>query len=157
MKCEKMKDIIITDYIDGFCTQSEAAEIESHLKECEDCRRFLEAVRNRAILPFGEAGDQKAPDTLWNAVRDRIEERKSESQVISIKSFLKHYVFSKPVLSVVSIAAMFALVIFAGNMNFGQKTDRSRQQAAEEYLFEAMDYSLENNAGYSSGFDVFLI
>jgi len=44
MKCDKIKDMIASSYIDGECAVQERSLIEAHLKVCASCRDFHAAV-----------------------------------------------------------------------------------------------------------------
>ncbi len=55
MKCEVVRDLIPM-YIDGTASVETAAEIDAHLKECEDCRKFYNMCRKNERVSFGGAG-----------------------------------------------------------------------------------------------------
>jgi len=44
IKCEVIKDLLPL-YVDGVASEESRALIEDHLKECEDCRQYLELLR----------------------------------------------------------------------------------------------------------------
>ena len=44
IKCEVIKDLLPL-YVDGVASEESCALIEEHLKECEDCRQYLELLR----------------------------------------------------------------------------------------------------------------
>jgi predicted anti-sigma-YlaC factor YlaD len=51
-KCDQIKDLILTDYIDGELGKDIAAGVEAHLLDCGDCRAFFKEVKNTTSLPF---------------------------------------------------------------------------------------------------------
>ena len=57
MKCEIIQDLL-PSYIDGLTSEVSNQEIEVHLKECTECRRYLE--------------EMKSADADWEKFNDEI-------------------------------------------------------------------------------------
>jgi predicted anti-sigma-YlaC factor YlaD len=72
-KCDYFKDFILTDYLDGELDKGLAHSVEIHLRDCSDCRAFLNEVKNNAAAPFQRVLPQPVPSELWEAVRQEIE------------------------------------------------------------------------------------
>ena len=51
MKCKKIREIILTDYIDGQLNEKQRSSLGLHLAECKGCKEFSTyAVKNIAGL-----------------------------------------------------------------------------------------------------------
>ncbi len=48
MKCEIIRDLL-PGYIDGLTSETSNAAIEEHLKECEECRKYLEVMKKEIV------------------------------------------------------------------------------------------------------------
>lgn len=48
MKCDVIKDLL-PSYMDGLTSETSNAIIEEHLKECEECRKYLEAMQKEMV------------------------------------------------------------------------------------------------------------
>jgi len=77
MKCDKIRNIIKTDYIDNELDDLSKAEIERHIDSCNECRRFLQELKNTSINPLRNLQPSEKPDYIWNLVRDRVERREA--------------------------------------------------------------------------------
>lgn len=74
MDCRKVRDMLLTDYLDNELDLSQAAGIERHLTGCARCREVLENVR--AVSLKGER--EIAPSAVvWQKIRERIEDAES--------------------------------------------------------------------------------
>lgn len=74
MKCEIIRDLL-PSYVDGLTSRESDREIEAHLKDCRDCREYMEEMKRevqkpeviqtnkRAIKPF-----KKVKKVIWKAV-----------------------------------------------------------------------------------------
>ena len=72
MKCEKVQELIITDYADGELRPEARLEIESHIRVCEACRQF-EAVMMRDIRePFARTVKEAPSAYIWERVKQAV-------------------------------------------------------------------------------------
>ena len=51
---------VVTDYLEGALSQSDAALIDGHLESCEGCRRYLQQMR-ATIRTVGRLGQADVP------------------------------------------------------------------------------------------------
>jgi predicted anti-sigma-YlaC factor YlaD len=51
---------VVTDYLEGALSPSDAALIDGHLESCEGCRRYLEQMRI-TIQTVGRLGEADVP------------------------------------------------------------------------------------------------
>ena len=71
--CERCRDLILTDYIDGELNKNMRERLENHLLACPGCRDFSEEVKNKLVRPFKQAGSKVAPHYMWPQVKEMIE------------------------------------------------------------------------------------
>ena len=60
MRCDKVKELLMTDYIDKELDGAAEKLVRQHLESCAACRAFEAAVQKSAIKPL-KAAAQKSP------------------------------------------------------------------------------------------------
>jgi predicted anti-sigma-YlaC factor YlaD len=132
-KCEQIKDLILTDYIDGELDKNLVESIESHLLECGDCRAFLKEVKNNAALPFQKVLREPVPAQLWSAIKENIEnENRATNPLEGIYEKLKGLiVFPK----LVPVFASLVLMFLAGSVTLNTvHIQQAKDRDQGEYL-----------------------
>jgi len=85
MQCEKVKDLLMTDYIDKELDEPLSKEVEGHIESCGDCRSLKETLEKAAIKPLEDSQKQMPPEHLWQKIKANIEEEaSSRSSLIDI-------------------------------------------------------------------------
>jgi len=72
MRCERIQDLILSDYIDGQVDESNRRLVAEHIEGCSACREFEAAVRAKAVEPFKDARKAEVPVYLWEGIRRKI-------------------------------------------------------------------------------------
>ncbi|HNX69312.1 MAG TPA: zf-HC2 domain-containing protein [Candidatus Omnitrophota bacterium] len=71
MDCKKIREKLITDYMDHEADPQEALRIDAHLKECAGCRELLETARRVSLASLGRTTLQPDP-VVWQRIREKI-------------------------------------------------------------------------------------
>ncbi len=71
MNCKKMKELILTDYVDGRLAGRALEELELHLGSCQDCHALVEELRAAGKL-FRAVGQEEPPSEVWYKIRAEI-------------------------------------------------------------------------------------
>jgi len=72
MNCERMQELLITDYIDGEADGKTLTAIRDHLAACGKCRQFEKGLAEKVVNPFKAAEKHDPPDFIWAKIKDRI-------------------------------------------------------------------------------------
>ena len=72
MNCKKVKELLMTDYVDGELRTDIRSKIKEHLAGCSDCRTLEEALQRKAVEPFRNAQKFQAPDIVWEGIKEAI-------------------------------------------------------------------------------------
>ncbi|MBM4128995.1 MAG: zf-HC2 domain-containing protein, partial [Nitrospira sp.] len=56
MNCEKIQELILTDYLDGEIDKRQEEFIKQHLATCIGCQEFLSIAQKTVVEPFLNAG-----------------------------------------------------------------------------------------------------
>ena len=79
MKCDKVQELILTDYLDGQVNKEQKTNIEKHLASCVLCKKYELAARETVITPFNNTEKLSPPTATWDKVKNQIErERRQE-------------------------------------------------------------------------------
>jgi len=139
MNCKKIRDRIITDYIDKEASCVVQKEIQAHLKVCVGCRVFEQALREKVSEPFRKMEIVRPPESVWQRIQETIEEEvtqdNSPSSLRRVSDFLADAVLMhKPR---VALSAAFAVILITALFLRGPFY---RQWAVKGYLREQSDF-----------------
>lgn len=143
MDCKRIKEFLITDYMDKEASLAVRKEIETHLKTCTGCRAFGKLLQEKVTEPFRGVEAVKPPEEIWQRIKEAIEEEQADyasSILTRIIDFLRPRALSRRPSLVFSAALTLALffVLFS-QWPFHQ------QRLVNEYLTEQSDFMLSLN------------
>ena len=113
MNCERIKGLIMTDYIDGEMNAKLRRKVVAHIIACGQCKQFERILRQTAREPFEQFKPLKPPESVWEGVKAAV-----SSPDVNAGSFYQNlwnglcavFVFPKARFAAVT----FALVVFVG-------------------------------------------
>lgn len=164
MKCEQIKELILTDYIDGRMTASAKEGLEKHLMACHDCLEFARVAKAMAVEPFEKMPREKTPENVWMNIKEKITARE-ESVLMGwlekIRDIFRSEVgFSRPVMAFAGtclVVMAIGLVHLTGiDSNFVQMVE-ARQQEETEYMLAMSLSTPESEAGYGSNVEQYFL
>lgn len=115
MDCKKVKDLLMTDYLDGSATEEERLDAKEHLAACLSCRRLEERfLAQHKILQHAKA--LKVPDHLWQNIQNRIISESLKEKPADALESLKRHIFSPYPAAILTgaLAALIMVAFFAG-------------------------------------------
>ena len=71
MKCEKICDLLKSDYLDQELTAELRREIDEHLVQCPGCRSLKEELDSWRVALRG-LGQREVPAVVWQNIQDKI-------------------------------------------------------------------------------------
>ncbi|MDD3089320.1 MAG: zf-HC2 domain-containing protein [Candidatus Omnitrophica bacterium] len=149
MKCDKVRDIIITDYMDGRLTGAAALNIENHLAECRECREYHKTMLKKTSELFEGLEPMDPPQEVWEAISGKLYKKKERS--IGIRDILVSLIPPRRiVLAAVSAGLVFVLL---SGVNVWRIYDRGLTQKYMEMqlnYFTDKDTEHENDAAFGS-------
>ena len=147
MKCKKIRELIMTDYLDGEITEELRQQVDEHVKTCPGCRELLQAVRTGVSAPLQGAELMRPPESVWSAIKEKIEERESESVLeLARDRFFELFTIRRPVLAVVTVMLLFVIAIgvYTGTSLF-------EKRYVDTYIEDQMDFLYSLNGGNGEG------
>lgn len=117
MDCNRMKEIILTDYIDGRLNARELKDVEAHLASCKPCRAAAsELLSLRA--EFGKSRREEPPSEVWERIRSEVE-RTPAATVFSqdfFRSLRPVFARLRPAITVAAAATLILIVLMVGRL-----------------------------------------
>ena len=146
MNCKKIRELLLTDYLDKQTELELRTEVEEHLNICPECRRLEEEIRRAVVLPFKDAKGPQAPQYLWLNIKKRIAQRESSKRGLLDWLREKIRVFSLPAPALTFASTMVILLAVVGlvakqNMDKNQISDYFSQQIS---FYSVLNNGLEN-------------
>jgi predicted anti-sigma-YlaC factor YlaD len=133
MRCERIQELILTDYMDKELDEKLVREVDRHILSCAACREFKRLAVRKAEQPFKAAQPQEAPSYIWERVKQEIF---AEPERRSIIHFRPAIVFAAA--AVVIIAIFIARPIV-------------QTRAANAYIAEQIDFMMRVDIAEANG------
>ncbi len=155
MKCKKVKELILTDYLDGQANEEQKKNIEKHLSNCELCREYVLAVRKTAFNPFINAERQNPPEAVWHKIKEQIKDEQLQGLTMPFADLvrrIKSFAFApKPALAFATIVIVIFVAVIIMKLPSENsevvKVDTEKQIECMNYLLGVFDQDsmTENN------------
>ena len=114
MNCEKVRELLVTDYIDRELDADTEERVIAHLAQCASCKAFEATVRMSAVEPFKDARPIAPPKHVWERVAGAIETEHDKRSALS---------WPKSVFVAATVAMlMVAVALFAHNQYTEQRS-----------------------------------
>lgn len=153
MNCERIQDLILTDYLDDQMDKSQKKYLEEHLSNCPQCMEFLQTVRKAAVEPLRNAEKLNPPASIWSNVEESIlAEQQGKTNVLV--NFFEKLGWGTPIpRPAFALASVIVLVLLVGTMTEYKIQQEASTKEQIEYLDSLANPSegLSDNGG--QGFD----
>ena len=139
MKCKRIQDLIMSDYIDGELKGHLLKKVQEHLLSCPECKQFEQSLQKEAIAPFKEADQIKPPESVWEEIRGTVleEELQRKGVFATIKNGLDYCLhIPKPALAFATVAVLIVLTLVFARLPFG---GRNGYLAGDTDVFSYLD------------------
>ena len=139
MRCEEIRSLLMTDYIDGELDAKTEALVKEHLASCAACRAFEEEVSAVTVTPFKAAKVVAPPERVWTGIKNRIDKESEPYTIFDRLRDLLEALFVLPRMRVAVAAIATVVIVFAlmGYQRYAQ--ERSLDMYIEEgasYLYQ---------------------
>jgi predicted anti-sigma-YlaC factor YlaD len=144
MKCDKVQELILTDYLDGQVNEELKVNIEKHLECCADCRVYELAARETVVTPFNRAEKLRPPEATWDKIRNQIKKEEQLEEITNpfanlIRGIKSVLYIPKPAFAVASVAIVLLVIVTV--IKLPSDNQRIAKLSTEEQI-ECMDYLL---------------
>jgi len=108
---EQIKEIILTDYLDGRLDAKTKLEIDAIIKQDPELSEFLDNVFATAGEPFDKIVHVQPPEHVWQNIKEQIEESRAPSILENLLDRIR-LVWARPRLSFAFGSVMTVLIVF---------------------------------------------
>jgi anti-sigma factor RsiW len=167
MKCRKMQELLLTDYLDNETSEALKHEVEEHLNNCLKCRQFERALQETTVEPFQNAERIKAPDSIWDQIKEAIaleEREKAKGFFPELRDILQRILaVPKTTFGLITITiAVFSMVIILYKFQtHNQRLITVSQERQIEYLTYVMEdseyFSTDENGDYDTAIEEYFL
>ncbi|MDP8264067.1 MAG: zf-HC2 domain-containing protein [Candidatus Aceula lacicola] len=137
MNCKDIRELLLTDYVDGEINESARKAIDDHLVSCQSCKEFALAAKQAAFDPFSDAERFSPPESVWHSIKERIVEVSKEDSIseniLSLEKIKKVFVLPRPAIALVSILIV-VLSVTSFVRTSSQKIALENEEQAIVYL-----------------------
>lgn len=137
MRCKRVRDFIMTNYIDAELSDSLKKRIDKHLLSCDGCREFEKSIRERVVMPFKEAQQVEPPEEVWSNIKEAITSEKEykESALDRLRENLRE-IFARrnTVLAFATVTTIILIAVIFTKMPFNGR------RATNNYLQDQIDF-----------------
>lgn len=152
MNCERIQELILTDYLDGVLELKVRKELEGHLVNCPQCREFAAAARKVCVEQFEGIVKAEPPQHVWMRIEDTIQQEHPASNALLLfwRKFLDDFSFvPRPVWALASV-----LLLFVAAGSFQQLTSSRRvvSDSSVEYMVSLVESSNDISTADSDDF-----
>ncbi|MBP9853762.1 MAG: zf-HC2 domain-containing protein [Candidatus Omnitrophica bacterium] len=110
MNCERIQELILTDYADGRLSGSLKSQFDSHLVGCAHCREFAQVVKEKILQPFTRAERLSPSEAVWNKIKSEITAEESETVNPFLRFVGSFQILRQPALAFSVILLMVTIV-----------------------------------------------
>jgi predicted anti-sigma-YlaC factor YlaD len=155
MRCDKVKEFLFTDYIDGILDKETTASMDKHIAECSRCREVKEAVMATSAALKG-AKRETPPAYIWHRVKEAVRSEKREEKKVfggildTLKDLLTgpRYVFARAT----AVALIILVLVFAG---FAAQRHYMTRQISGTDIISLVSFDLDGDEiGQDLGTDI---
>ena len=165
MKCEKIKELILTDYIDNEMNDEERIRLSIHFSRCHGCKEFFETVKNTVVEPFVNAKKIEPPGFIWQRVKEAIaaEQQEKPGFAAGILEKLKSvFYIPKPALAMSTVTALVLIVVLMSTFNFSNREalETNREDKAEYSVYSVetpVSALLNNDDGFGTSVEKYFL
>jgi len=144
MKCERIKELILSGYSDGELHGHLKETVKEHMERCEDCRMFQEKMQ-QVSSTFKGSQRIEPPQVVWERINEAIKEREEETLLVrTIEKLRGIFTPRRPALVLTSVVFVACIALVFVNINL------YRTRTLNLYLTEQEDFfnSLTNGNGF---------
>ena len=106
ISCEKIKELLLTSYIDDELDENIRKEVEQHLDECFECRELVIMLKKDIIAPLEGSSLAEPSIEVWAKIEEQISEPVDAGAKYTFWERVRHTIFSP-----VPVAAVSFLVV----------------------------------------------
>lgn len=111
MRCDKIRDLLMTDHIDGELKGAMLKAVEDHVNACSSCRKVWDAVKAQRAS-FGSAKNAEVPPVIWKNIQAAIVEEGLKESAFAVVRRRFSIAIAGAAVTIMLFAAIFGGILF---------------------------------------------
>lgn len=156
MNCKRVKELILTDYVDGQMGNRPKSLIDQHLAHCPACKGYLDSIKQEAVDPFVNAAKAVPDDFLWSQIKRTIQEQEQQQ---AEKSFVSDFWerlrsavhFPRPAYALATVATLVFMIGLTNQLVMNDQMMKVNAQDQVMYLSSLIDEPVGTSNGNDLG------
>jgi len=152
MNCERIEELILTDYLDGQLSAEQKKNIDVHLSRCPNCQAYLRAAQKVAFEPFANVEKLEPPESVWLGIQETIlAQQEKQNFLVHVWDNIKPILFPKPVFALATVAMLIVAGTALVQLKTGQQANAKENGEYLESLTEVPGaLSLNDGKGFET-------
>jgi predicted anti-sigma-YlaC factor YlaD len=143
MKCERVRELVLTDYLDGRLPAVDKEVIDNHCASCAPCREFLQEAAG-AQECLRSSGELEAPARVWENISRALDDERQVPVFERVFNRIAGFVFShRPAVAVMTVVTV--LVMSGLALRLPAYRAANNRRAVNAYLEEQAAFYLTSN------------
>jgi anti-sigma factor RsiW len=147
MRCERIQELILTDYMDKELDEKLVREVDGHILSCAACREFKRVAEQKAVQPFkavpSTAASAQAPSYIWERVKREVAREGTGRTGILENIFRYLGKIPRPAVAFAAAAVLIIAVLVARPI--------AQTRAANDYIAEQMEFMVRLDMAETNG------
>lgn len=153
MNCERIQDLILTDYLDDQMDKSQKKYLEEHLSSCPQCMEFARIAKKAAFEPFVNAEKLSPPGSVWSNIQGSIL-AEQQGRTNFLVNLLDRFGWGSPIpRPAFAFASVMIMVLLVGTLTEYKIHQRVSAKEQIEYLSSLTNPSETSSGNGGQGFD----
>jgi len=150
---KRIKDLIVTDLIDGELDEATRKEVEAAIAQDEELQDFYRYVQKNIKEPFDKKTTINPPAEVWQSIEQRLNEEDQKENVFDDLLRNIKNLWAKPQVAYSFVGGVTFVIIIGLVLTVGQQTQRVTYDTDKqiEYLMLLVDGTQDENG--EDGFD----
>ncbi|MFC1807124.1 hypothetical protein ACFL0T_02005 [Candidatus Omnitrophota bacterium] len=143
MRCERAKELILTDHMDKQIGSQEQEMLLAHLGECDRCREFQSSAKKTISDPFESIKEASPPDSVWLNIKKSIAQEESQQAQNPIADLLNRLrsiiILPKPVFATATVFAVLVMALVIVRLPYRDKAVLNNYLADQAEFLNSLD------------------
>jgi len=150
MNCERIQELILTDYLDDQLNPDQKNHIDQHLAQCPVCLDFTAAARKTVVEPFLHSKELEPSSSVWSGIKESILAQEERTNVF-VSWWKKNQSLALPRPAMAFAGALVFVFLVGGLNHFKHSAQKATNNEYWESLAETpMALSFNDGDGFET-------
>lgn len=135
MDCKRVKELILSDFLDNEALEDIKSLVKSHIDTCADCKALYDSLLSDVSGPLRNSGRFNPPESVWFEIKRAIEKEPSKNPLTLLGEKISLiFNYKKTVLTAATAIVVLMAVVFI------KDKPNNTGETVNIYIEEQMEY-----------------